>query len=228
MNIGIKNATGNIIQILNSDDILQSNTVIEETMRKIKNNPKKEIFFDDVIFFKGNNFHKIKRYFKADQKKIDNLHFGEMPPHPASFVKKSVYEKYGYYNKDFKIASDFNFFFNFLKLKKIKYLLLKKSIVRMRLGGTSDKYLKSYLITSKEICQSLSNFNQNFYRIKIYLRAFLKIKELIFYNEKKLNKDYKLFNIGFRAEIYNNNTFNILKSIELLDTRKISYFQEWI
>ena len=35
-----------------------------------------------------------------------------------------------------------------------------------------------------------------------------------------MNKDYKLFNIGFRAEIYNNNTFNILKSIELLDTRK--------
>ena len=32
MNIGIKKATGNIIQILNSDDILQSNTVIEETM----------------------------------------------------------------------------------------------------------------------------------------------------------------------------------------------------
>ena len=117
-------------------------------------------------------------------------------------------------------------FFNVLKLKKIKYLLLKKSIVRMRLGGTSDKYLKSYLITSKEICQSLSNFNQNFYRIKIYLRAFLKIKELIFNNEKKLNKDYKLFNIGFRAEIYNNNTFNILKSIELLDTRKNFIFSD--
>ena len=50
MNIGIKNATGNIIQILNSDDILQSNTVIEETMRKIKNNPKKEIFLVMLFF----------------------------------------------------------------------------------------------------------------------------------------------------------------------------------
>ena len=58
MNIGIKKATGNIIQILNSDDILQSNTVIEETMRKIKNNPKKDIFFGDVFFLKITTFIK--------------------------------------------------------------------------------------------------------------------------------------------------------------------------
>ena len=70
MNIGIKKATGDIIQILNSDDIFQSNTVIEETMKKIKNNPKKDIFFGDVVFFKDNNFHKIRRYFKADEKKL--------------------------------------------------------------------------------------------------------------------------------------------------------------
>ena len=44
MNIGINNASGEIIQILNSDDILQSNTVIEETIKKIKDNPKKDVF----------------------------------------------------------------------------------------------------------------------------------------------------------------------------------------
>ena len=220
MNIGIKKATGDIIQILNSDDIFQSNTVIEETMKKIKNNPKKDIFFGDVIFFKDNNFHKIRRYFKADEKKIKNLYFGEMPPHPASFVRKNIYEKYGCYNQNMKIASDFDFFFRIIKLYNIKYLILRKNIVRMRLGGTSNKYLKSYLITSKEICQSLSNYNQKYNKIKIYLRVFSKISELILNNESKLNKDFKLFNIKFRKKYYDKFTFYILKNVNFLNTRK--------
>ena len=154
------------------------------------------------------------------KKKIKNLHFGEMPPHPASFVRKNVYKKYGCYNQNMKIASDFDFFFRIIKINNIKYSILRKNIVRMRLGGTSNKYLKSYLIISKEICNSLSNYNQKYNKIKIYLRIFSKIPELILKDELKLNRDFKLFNIKFRKEYYDKFTFYILKNINFLKTRK--------
>ena len=48
--------------------------------------------------------------------RVKNLLFGDMPPHPASFIKKEIYKNYGLYNTKFKIASDFDFFF-----KNIKY-----------------------------------------------------------------------------------------------------------
>ena len=43
-------------------------------------------------------------------KKLKIYIHGEMPPHPASFIRKNVYKKHGYYNEKFKIASDFDFF----------------------------------------------------------------------------------------------------------------------
>ena len=220
MNIGINNASGEIIQILNSDDILQSNTVIEETIKKIKDNPKKDVFFGNVVFFKENKFNKIYRYFTADKKKIDNLIHGEMPPHPASFIRKKIYKRHGYYNEKFKIASDFEFFLRILRIKKSKYLILNKNIVRMRAGGASDKYLKSYLTTTYEICKSFSMYKLNYSPIKVYFRFLSKLKELLFFNESKLNADFKLFEIKFRKEFYEKKLFSILKSIKLLDIKK--------
>ena len=58
-------------------------------------------------------------------KKIKNLYFGEMPVHPASFVRKNVYKKYGYYNQNMKIASDFDFFFR-IKIGNINICYLRK------------------------------------------------------------------------------------------------------
>ncbi len=51
MNEGIKKASGDIIQILNSDDILHSNTIIEEVISKIKKSPNFDIYLGNVIFF---------------------------------------------------------------------------------------------------------------------------------------------------------------------------------
>ena len=155
MNIGIKNASGSVIQILNSDDILHSNQVIEKTILKIKKNPKHDVFLGNVIFFSLNNFYKIKRHFKSHKRRIKNMFYGDMPPHPASFVRKQVYDKHGVYDTNFKIASDYDFFLRILTINKVKYKILSHDVVRMRTGGTSDKYIKSYLITTKEILNSL-------------------------------------------------------------------------
>ena len=48
-----------------------------------------------------------------------------MPPHPASFIKKTVYKKYGLYNTKFQIASDYEFFLRILKKYKLRFKILK-------------------------------------------------------------------------------------------------------
>ena len=71
----------------------------------------------------------------------------------------------------------------------------------MRTGGASDQNIKSYIITTKEILKSIkiNNFERRYFRISF--RAILKIKELIFLNQKILNKDFKLFNFDFQKKL---------------------------
>ena len=220
MNEGIKRAKGSFIQILNSDDVLNSNIIIEKIIEKIKKNPKTEIFLGSVVYFSNNNFFKVNRFFDTNNKRIKNLLSGDMPPHPASFVKKTVYKKYGLYNTKFQIASDYEFFLRIFKKYKLRFKILESEIVRMRTGGKSDQNIRSYIITTKEILSAikLNNFQINYFRI--IFRAFIKIKELIFFNKKKLNKNFILFNTDFQSENYHKKTFKILKSINNLNLKK--------
>ena len=220
MNEGIKIAKGSIIQILNSDDILNSNLIIEKTIKKIKKNPNCDIFLGDVVFFSLNNFHKINRFFQANNKRVRNILFGDMPPHPASFIKKKIYKKYGVYNTKFKIASDYDFFLRIFKLHKVKFKILNDQIVRMRTGGASDKNLKSYIITTSEILNSLKYHKLKISYFKVILRAFIKIRELYFFNQKKLNLNFELFKFTFQNLYYEKKTFKILKSIKSFNLKK--------
>ncbi len=219
MNIGIRNASGSIIQILNSDDILYSNTIIEKVISKIKRFPKNDIYLGNVVFFSDNNFYKIKRYFTADQKKIKNLIYGDMPPHPASFVKKNVYKNCGLYDTNYEIASDFEFFFRSIFIKKKRYKFLDDEIVRMRSGGASDKNIKSYIQTTKEILNSLKKHNIKKNSIRIVTRGIIKITELFNFNQNKLNKKFELFDTGYMVEKYQKNSFKILSSIKNLNLK---------
>ena len=73
-----------------------------------------------------------------------------MPPHTGAFIKKEIYKKF-FYDENYKIASDFDFFLRILLINKIKFFYLNLVSVRMRLGGISNKSLYSYFHTTKEI-----------------------------------------------------------------------------
>ena len=220
MNEGIKRATGDIIQILNSDDLLESNTVIKDVISTIKKSPGYDFYLGDVVFFSDNNYYKIKRYFTAKYFKSKYLEDGTLPPHPASFVRKKVYLECGLYNEKLKIAADFEFFYKTLRTNKKKYKTINSTIVRMRTGGASGQYLKSYIITTKEILLTMKNLGVKYNKIKIIIRGLFKIKELFILNKIKLNKKFRLFNIVFEKHFYNKISFKIIKEIKLLPFNK--------
>ena len=65
INYGIKKAKGEIIHILNSDDIYNSNSIIKEIMLSIKKKRKIDIFFGDLVFFKENKINFATRYIES-------------------------------------------------------------------------------------------------------------------------------------------------------------------
>jgi len=220
MNIGIKECSGDIIHILNSDDIFSSNKVIERVISKIKENYQYGIFCGHVTYFSNSNFNKIKRYYKAEGNLFLKLKYGLIPPHPGSFIKREIYKKVSFYNENYKIAGDFDFFLRAIKLMKIKYKLLNFEIVRMRLGGKSTTSFYNYLFISKEIIKSLSSNNVQYNLFIIYLRFLFKIKEIFIKNELKSKLKFELFNITHNQKNYEKKMFKIYRDVKKINFNK--------
>lgn len=152
MNKGIKNATGDIVGILNSDDFYETQDVITEVVDNF--DVDTDMVFGDLIFVKPENIKKITRFYSLPHFKAWRLRFGWMPPHPATFIKKSVYDKYGLYKINYKISADYEVFVRFLLVNKVNFKHINKILVRMRDGGVSTSGLKSSLTLNKEIVKA--------------------------------------------------------------------------
>lgn len=71
------------------------------------------------------------------------LKCGIMPPHPTLYVKKEVYQEYGNYRLDFKIAADYEMFVRLLLVKQLSYFYINKCIIKMTVGGVSTSNFDS-------------------------------------------------------------------------------------
>jgi glycosyltransferase involved in cell wall biosynthesis len=154
MNKGIQLATGDIVGILNSDDFYETTTVIENIVEHFKNNKTADVLFGDVVFVEPNNLKKVVRYYSSDKFKPFKLRFGWMPPHPATFIRKSVYDKYGLYKLGYKISADYEMFVRLLMVAKLQFSRIDKVIVRMRSGGASTDGIHSSITLNKEIVKA--------------------------------------------------------------------------
>jgi glycosyltransferase len=149
MNKGIKMATGNIIGILNSDDFYINEHVITDIVNHFQQHDCEAVYGDLVYVYKE-NVNKTCRYWRAGEYKPNSFKWGWMPPHPTFFCKRTVYEKYGLFNPDFKSAADYEFLLRVIHKEKIKVVYFPHVIVKMRLGGKSNVSLKNRLKGSRE------------------------------------------------------------------------------
>ncbi len=214
INYGIKKSSGKYVCILNSDDIFQSNNSIENIVKVINKNKNSKIFLGNVAYFDNSDYYRITRFYSSGGFKKWKMKFGLMPPHPASIIKREIYNKHGLYNEDFKIAADFEFFLRLFVIKNEKFKLIDQTCVRMRSGGISGKSIKSYWISTVEILRSfeINKLKTNIFFIVMRIPA--KINQLFFYSTKIINNSFSLFNFRFENNYYNENSFKILDKIE--------------
>jgi glycosyltransferase involved in cell wall biosynthesis len=155
MNKGIQKATGDIIGMLNSDDVFANTFSIQHLMSIIGDN---DGVYGDIGFYSEHNFSVKKRHYSSKNFIKEKFSRGMMPAHPSFYVKKECYEKAGFYRTDFKIAADFDMVLRIFSLSGTSFTYLEEEVVKMRLGGLSTSSLMSNYILNKEILKScLSN-----------------------------------------------------------------------
>ncbi|MBQ8184807.1 MAG: glycosyltransferase [Lachnospiraceae bacterium] len=90
---------------------------------------------------------RIVRKWRQGQGKI---RYGWMPGHPTLYLKREVYETYGYYKTDYRISADYEFMIRILTDDKVRLSYLPEVLIKMSHGGTSTKSLSAYLAGMKE------------------------------------------------------------------------------
>ena len=220
INYGIQKSSGEYICILNSDDIFQSNKTIKKLVDFINKNKNTKIFLGNVAYFDNSDYYKITRFYSSKGFKKWKMKFGLMPPHPASVIKKEIYNKHGLYNENFRIAADFEFFLRLFLIKNENFKVINQTNIRMRSGGISGKNILSYWISTLEILKSFQINQLKTNLLFIIMRIPAKINQLFFYDSKLINHSFSLFNFQFEKEYYNDNSFKILNKIEKIPFEK--------
>lgn len=176
MNKGISLASGDVIAILNSDDYFINN----QCLKKIENSftDDVDIVFGNVLIF-SEKTKKIKRKYKSSIYKPCLSIFGIQPPHPASFIKKSIYNKFGTYDKNYRIAGDFDLLTRLTTKGKVNYKIINEYFVMMSDGGISNANLKTRNRTTQEIKNSLQKNGLISNKFFINLRYLIKLKQLL-------------------------------------------------
>ncbi len=150
MNKGIQLATGDIIGILNADDIYANDDVLKRVL-KIMEDEELDALYGDVEFFHPSNPEKTIRRYSSARFSPKRLAWGWMPAHPALFLRSEVFSFFGMYRPDFKIAGDYEFIARIFKNNSLKYRYLPEVLVRMRTGGVSTSGWKSTLLLNREV-----------------------------------------------------------------------------
>jgi glycosyltransferase involved in cell wall biosynthesis len=142
MNKGFQMATGDYLAVINSDDFYMSNNAIESVVNEL-NKKQTDSLFADLIYVEENNTDKQVRYWKSNEFVKGSFKKGWHPAHPTFFVKNEIYKKYGYFDLSFKLAADFELMLRFLEKHQISSCYLPKPIIKMRLGGATNKNFKN-------------------------------------------------------------------------------------
>lgn len=150
MNKGLKLATGDVIGILNSDDMYINNHIIEKII-KIFELHNVDSLFADLVFVRSDNLERTIRYYDSSKCLPNNFKKALYPAHPTFFVKREIYEKYGYFKTDYKIAADFDLMARFLYTHNISYYYLQEPIIKMRIGGVSTSLKSLYINTIEQL-----------------------------------------------------------------------------
>ncbi len=144
INKGMRMATGDVIGILNSDDMLAGPGVLSKIVASFEQGGVDSIF-GDLLYVDGEDTDKVHRYWRGSAYNRDAFHWGWMPAHPTFYVRREVVEQLGGYETHFFTAADFELMTRYLYKHRISSAYLPELIVKMRKGGMSNGSLKKRL-----------------------------------------------------------------------------------
>ena len=146
---GLAAATGEIIGLLHSDDEYADRNVLRDVHRSLA-----EVDVDGVYgnldYVSQDDPGRVVRHWRAGEFSERRLRWGWMPPHPTLFVRRRVLESHGGYDSSYAIAGDYDAILRYFGSGQLNFAYLDRVIVKMRVGGASNRSLRQIIRKSRE------------------------------------------------------------------------------
>ena len=149
LNKGIAKATGDVIGFVHSDDFLADKFIIEKIANAFKSEEVDGVY-GDLHYVNFEKVDSIVRNWKSQPYHRALLNRGWMPAHPTLFLRKELYNTHGCFNLDYRIAADYDFILRIFQGAQYKFHYLPETIMKMRVGGASNRSLKNLILKTKE------------------------------------------------------------------------------
>lgn len=144
MNKGIALATGDIIGFLNSDDMYVDDAAIADVANCFRD-PGVDACYADLVYVDPNDLNRVLRYWRSREYVHGLFRNGWMPAHPTFFVRRGIYQRLGGFDLDYRLQSDFELTMRFLHVHRIRTMYLPRVLVKMRLGGVTNRSLRNII-----------------------------------------------------------------------------------
>ncbi|NDV46030.1 glycosyltransferase [Paludibacter sp. 221] len=133
MNKGIRQAKGEYCLFLNSGDYLIDETVLHDF---VYSKYVEDIISGNVLLLKSNEKELIQ---SVETENISfEVFYKSYIPHPSSFIRRELFFVYGFYNENFKIVSDWEFFFKVLIIHQATYRHFERIVAVYDFSGISS------------------------------------------------------------------------------------------
>lgn len=143
LNKGIRMATGDIIGPM--FDKFSNPRVLSDMISVIEKEGTDGVHGD--LYYVDEQDNPIRKWKMGNTKTIRD---GWMPAHPTLYLKKEVYDKFGVYKTDYRIAADYEYMIRILKDNQVRLSYIPEVLVHMFYGGTSSGGLKNYILSFQE------------------------------------------------------------------------------
>lgn len=156
LNKGVKMATGDFVGFLHADDVLAAPRVLYHISCALQNSGADAVYGDlQYVRPLENGAFGLVRHWKSGIYYRHKLKWGWMPPHPTLYLRKEIYEQTKlesgeYFDTSYRCAADYDFMMRILGTYNVEPAYLMMVLVKMRVGGISNRSLKHIIKKSSE------------------------------------------------------------------------------
>lgn len=158
INRGIARCSGDIIGLMHSDDFFADHSVLQKVADRFAD-PHIDGVYGDLDYVSADDTSRIIRRWKSGEYSVGNLSRGWMPPHPTLYLRREVFETFGLYDTSFRIAADYDAMLRYLTAGQIRLGYIPEVLVKMRVGGESNKSLRKIVQKSREDYRAIRRNN---------------------------------------------------------------------
>ncbi|MEY4505575.1 MAG: hypothetical protein RL297_153 [Pseudomonadota bacterium] len=149
LNKGIARSTGDVIGFLHADDMYADIDVLNSVAQAFVD-PTVSAVYSDLQYVKQKDPSQVVRQWRSNAFKPRLISRGWMPPHPTLYVRREWYERIGGFDTRYRISADYFSILQLFSQPDFKAVHLPLVMVKMRLGGASNRSFKNLLRKSQE------------------------------------------------------------------------------